>query len=1020
MLSVDAAREVQIRIKAVDLALVADVLADLDNAAKDLGVFNIAAALPSSIAPVILATGHGSYGALFTVAGICAIIGGGAILAVRHVGWTCAALREREGADVATPLVRTKLYIPRPRRSLVARPRLSGRLSGGSQARLTLLSAPAGFGKTTLLAAWLADAATENRCVAWLSLEESDRPSATFWTYVITALQSAVPGVGAGVLPLVQSAQPPIETVLAEVLNELSAVPNDVDLVLDDYHLVDGPDVRGGMAFLLEHLPPQVRLVISSRADPQLPLARLRARGELVEVRAADLRFTPEEAAAYLNDVSGLDLAATHIATLEGRTEGWIAALQLAALSLHGRTDVGDFIAGFAGDDRYIVDYLVEEVLQRQSEPVRAFLLDTCLLDRLSGPLCDAVTGEPGGRATLEALDRANLFLVPLDDSRHWYRYHHLFADMLQAHLLDERPDEVAELHRRASRWYHQNGQPAPAVRHAVAAGDIERAADLVELAIPALRRSRQEATIRGWLDVIPDDVVRRRPVLAAGLIAALMGGNEFDGVEERLQDVERWLEKAPPGAAPDARPAGMVVVDETEFARLPGELEMSRAGLALVRGDIPGTLRHARLAMDRAADDDHLTRAGASGLSGLAFWSRGDLAAAEQGYNACVEGLLRSGHVSDVLGCAISLADICITRGRLGDALRTYEHAVQLASRDAGTVLRGTADMYVGMSQIACERNDLPAATRYLARSQELGKHLGLGQNAYRWRVAMSRVREADDDPAGALILLDEAQRAYIGDFSPNVRPVPAMRARVLAAQGGVDEALDWARTERLSAEDGLSYLREFEHVTLARVLLARHARDGDEKSLDEARRLLQRLLSAADAGGRTGTVIEILVLQALAQHTGGDTSGALAALERALTLAEPEGYVRVFVGEGPPMASLLTAIAGQRAGRNYVRRLAATCLDDRATARTLTPVQPAAPGGQGLVDRLSERELDVLRLLATDLAGPDIARRLIVSVNTVRTHTKSIYAKLGVNSRRAAVRRAEELNLLSRSHRS
>ena len=449
---------------------------------------------------------------------------------------------------MASPLVETKLYIPRPRRSLVARPRLSGRLSRGSEARLTLISAPAGFGKTTLLTAWLAAGASENRAVAWLSLDEGDSQPATFWTYVITALQTAVPGVGASVLPLLQSAQPPIETVLTSVLNELAAVRNDVDLVLDDYHLVDGPDVRSGMSFLLEHLPVHIHLMISTRADPQLPLARLRARGELVEVRATDLRFTPEEVAAYLNDVIGLGLDPKDIAALEGRTEGWIAALQLAALSMQGRDDVGGFIAGFAGDDRYIVDYLVEEVLQRQTEQVRTFLLRTCLLDRLSGSLCDAVTGEHDGRATLEGLDRANLFLVPLDDSRHWYRYHHLFADMLQAHLRDERPGEVADLHRRASRWYDQNGQPSPAVRHALAAGDIERAADLVERAIPALQRGRQEATIRGWLDVIPDEVVRMRPVLAVGFIGALMSGNEFEGVEERLLGVERWLERATGG----------------------------------------------------------------------------------------------------------------------------------------------------------------------------------------------------------------------------------------------------------------------------------------------------------------------------------------------------------------------------------------------------------------------------------------------------------------------------------------
>jgi LuxR family maltose regulon positive regulatory protein len=917
-------------------------------------------------------------------------------------------------------LVDTKLFIPRLRRSMVARPRLGVRLSHAAEARLTLISAPAGFGKTTLLAAWLAAATTDNRAVAWLSLDQGDRQPATFWTYVLTALQAAVPGIGADALPLLQSAQPPIETVLASVLNELAATSHDVVLVLDDYHLVDGPDLRDGMTFLLEHLPPNIHLVISSRADPLLPLARLRARGELVEVRAADLRFTPDEVAAYLNDVTGLDLSPENIGALEDRTEGWIAALQLAALSLQGRTDIGTFIAQFAGDDRYIVDYLVEEVLARQTEQVRTFLLRTCLLDRLNGSLCDAVTGDPGGKATLESLDRANLFLVPLDATRHWYRYHHLFADMLRAHLGDERPDEVTQLHRRASQWYDQNGQPSPAIRHAVAAGDIERAADLVELAIPELQRNRQEATIRGWLDAIPYEVVRMRPVLAVGFVAALMAGNEFEGIEERLRDAERWLEPADgDGKKSHARPGGMVVLDEKELARLPGVIEMYRAALALVGGDARATLRHAQLAIDRAADEDDVTRAGASAISGLTFWGRGDLEDAHHAYSTCVEGLHRAGHVSDVLGCSITLADIRTTQGRLGDAQRTFERALQLATQEPGTVLRGTADMYVGMSQIACERGDRHTATQHLLRSQELGEHTGLPQNPYRWRVAMARVREAQGDLAGALSLLDEAQRVYLADFLPNVRPVPAQRARVLTALGRWREALDWARERGLSADDNLAYVREFEHITLARVLLARFASDGDNSSLNDASRLLARLQSAAVAGGRTGSVIEILVLESLTHQAGGDTAGALAPLVEALTLAEPEGYIRVFAGEGLPMSSLLTAVNKMRAGWDYVRRLLAAGDEDDAdgTVPSTTPVAPAPRGSQGPVEHLSERELDVLLLLATDLDGPDIARRLFVSVNTMRTHTRSIYGKLGVNSRRAAVSRAEELGLLSRN---
>jgi len=381
---------------------------------------------------------------------------------------------------MAGPLLETKLHVPRGRRGLVARPRLSERLSRGAESTLTLVSAPAGFGKTTLLTEWLAGAPAEGRSAAWLSLDRRDNDPALFWSYLVAALQAASAGVGAGALLLLQSSQTPIEAVLATLLNDLSASSDDVVLVLDDYHVIDARDVQDGMAFLLEHLPPQMHLVIASRADPTLPLSRLRGRGELVEIRAADLRFTPDEAAAYLNEVMGLVLTAQDVAALEGRTEGWIAALQLAALSMQGRADIAGFIAGFAGDDRYIIDYLVEEVLQRQPDNVRSFLLKTSILSRLSGPLCDAVTGQDGGKPMLEALDRGNLFLIQLDDRRQWYRYQHLFGDVLRAHLLDEQPDLVHELHLRASNWYERNGERSEAIRHTLAAEDFERAADLV------------------------------------------------------------------------------------------------------------------------------------------------------------------------------------------------------------------------------------------------------------------------------------------------------------------------------------------------------------------------------------------------------------------------------------------------------------------------------------------------------------------------------------------------------------
>ncbi|WUJ70454.1 LuxR C-terminal-related transcriptional regulator [Kribbella soli] len=845
-------------------------------------------------------------------------------------------------------LVETKLYRPRSREGLVHRSRLDERLLRKDGTALTLVSAPAGFGKTTLVSAWAADDA------AWVSLEESDRDPVTFWTYVLTALDRAAPGIAEDALALLQSGPAPIETVLAGVLNELSVLPDEIDLVLDDYHLADGLEISRGMTYLLDHLPPQLHLLISTRADPALPLARLRTRGELVEVRAADLRFTLEEVHSYF---TGTGLDADAIATLEERTEGWIAALGLAALSVRGRSDASRFIDDFAGDDRYVVDYLVDEVLDRQPEQVRRFLLETCVVDRLTGPLCDAVTGQPGGRAMLESLERQNLFVVPLDDRRQWYRYHHLFADVLRARLLAERGD-VAELHRRAARWYDDAGDTVAAVHHAVAAGDVDHAADLVELAVPGLRRERQEATIRRWLDDIPDDVVRRRPVLALGFVGALMASNQFAGVEQRLQDIERQISGDE-----------FVVVDREELERLPSAIETYRAALDLIAGNPAGTIEHAAVAIQLALPGDDLTTSAASALSALASWAGGDIESAHRGYAAAAAGLERAGHIADVLGCSVTLADLEITQGRLRQARATLERALDLA----GPGMRGTSDMYVGLSRIAWERNDLDAATDYLRRAEELGADLP--QNPYRWRLAMARIREAEGDLDSALELLDAAIKVYVGDFSPNVRPLTAVRARLLIRRGDLSAAQEWAE----SVPDELSYLHEYEHVTLARLLMARR---------EDAVPLLERLRAAAE--NRTGSLIEILVLQALAARDP-------APLERALALAEPEGYVRVFISEGTSML--------QRIRSPYAR----TLLD--AAGR---PTRVSTP--QTLIDPLSDRELDVLRLLTSELDGPSIARELVVSLNTVRTHTKHIYTKLGVNNRRVAIRRAHQLGLLTR----
>jgi LuxR family transcriptional regulator, maltose regulon positive regulatory protein len=927
------------------------------------------------------------------------------------------------------PLVETKLLLPRARRKVVPRPRLADLLLRGTHGPVTLVSAPAGFGKTTLLASWFATVPSttdDDNLVAWVSLDERDRDATSFWTYVLLALDRAVPGSGAGALTLLQSGQATQETVLAAVVNELSVHPGEVTVVLDDYHLAESVEIATGMAFLVDHLPPQLRLVIGTRADPALPLSRLRARGELVEIRASDLRFTREEVSSYLNDLNELDLTTADLATLESRTEGWVAALQLAALSLRDRDDRTSFIAGFAGDDRFVVDYLVEEVLSQQPEDVRRFLLDTSILDRLTGSLCDAVsppaerTGGQTGRAMLEALDRANLFLVPLDDHRSWYRYHHLFGDVLHAHLLNQRPDDVPDLHRRAAGWYAAAAQTEAAVRHALAAGDTERAADFVELNFRALGRERREDLLRRWAHELPDDVVCDRPVLAIALIGGLMASNEFDGVDLRLDHVERLLVKSA---------ADLVVVDSQELQRVPATVTMYRAALALIGGDPACAITRAQQAVEAAVDGrDDLVIGGSAALSGLASWTTGDIVSAHASYHTAITALTRAGHIADVLGCSIAKADMELRLGRLREAERTFAHALELAAASTPTgsqVMRGTADMLVGLSRLAWYRNDLTAVAEYLRRSDELGEAASLAQNPYRWRVGMARLRSAEGDLSTALELLDEAERVYVGDYSPNVQPVHATRARVLAALGDIAEARAWAQHHQVTTDDELSYMREYEHITLARILLADHAATGSSAALHDAARLLDRLVAAAQSGGRMGTVIELEVLRAVAHRAGGEWNESLEALRHAVDLAQTDGWVRVFIDAAPALTDLLRELAARQPESDYLMELltgvtaaGSAVIDADAVGPGTASVSGARSGpGVGLVDPLSDRELDVLRLLGSDLDGPAIARKLFVSLNTIRTHTKHIYTKLGVNSRRAAISRAHQFGLLSGS---
>lgn len=898
-------------------------------------------------------------------------------------------------------LLATKFHAPRHRGGVVDRPRLHRRLDLARLPALTLVSAPAGFGKTTLLAEWLdeTDRGASAR-PAWVSLDPRDNDPTLFWSYLVAAVATPVPGVGEEARALLQGSTSSVDAVVTSLLNDLTTTSGEIVLILDDYHVVESIEVHESVRFLVEHLPSNVHLVLAGRSDPPWPLAGLRARGELLELRGADLRFDAEEAATYFRDAMGLALTGADINVLEARTEGWITALQLAALSMRGRDDIAAFIEGFAGDDRFILDYLVDEVLDRQTPDARDFLLRTCLLSRLSAELCDAVVERDDSKAMLDTLERANLFLVPLDDRRLWYRYHHLFGDVLQARLVDEHPGLQTELHRRASEWHEQHDDRPEAIRHSLAGQDFERAADLVELAVPAMRRSRREATMRTWFEALPAAIYTDRPVLAISWIGARMATGQFEGIEDTLDQIEH---RVTPGKASTEE---MVVVDEVEFARLPAQVAMYRTALALLAGDIATTIDHAEHALELTAANDHHGIGAASALLGLAHWAQGDLEEAQVRYVESIDCFRRSEHHADILGCTRALADIQVARGHLGAASRTLEAGLELA-RTRGP-LRGTADMHAGLADVLYERNDLDAARAHGEASRDLDEHLALPQNAYRWRVALARLLQVEGDRPGALDLLADAELVYDTDFSPSIRPVPAVAARMHLLGGDLDAARRWVAETGIAFDDEPTYRREYEHLTLARVLIARSAAEHDSPALDEAVLLLDRLRTAAETAGRAGSAVEILALRALVHHAAAEPEAATTVLGEALIAAEPEGFVRPFLDEGQPLLDLLQVVARGDTAAVQARRILAA-----ATATsTHLPDRSAATKGT-LVDPLSDRELQVVRLLRSELTGPEIARELMVSLNTMRTHTKNIYMKLGVNSRRAAVRRAAELGL-------
>ena len=912
---------------------------------------------------------------------------------------------------MAVTLFRTKLYIPPTRRELVSRARLVERLQAGLDRKLTLISAPAGFGKTTLLSEC---AALCTPSLAWLSLDEQDNDPARFWTYVVAALQTLDDSMGRAVLEALQAPQArPDETLLGRLTNQMAEYPGPLALVLDDLHVVTNPQIHEQLISFVEHLPPQMHLVVSSRADPPWPLARWRARGQIVEIRTDDLRFTSAEAAAFLNESMGLGLSAEDVAALGARTEGWIAGLQLAAIALQRigarqRRDVTSFVRAFSGSHRFVLDYLVEEVLDRQPAEIQAFLLQTSILERLTAPLCNAVRYgsaieiEAGAdsQAILEQLEQANLFLVPLDEERRWYRYHRLFADLLRSRLAQDQAERVPTLHRRASAWCEGQGLISEAVKHALAAGDVERVARLARQNALAMMDYGELRTMAGWLEALPEETVRAQPWLRIAQAWPLAYTGQGDAVEPLLQDAEQAL-------------AGRGGGEEGERQRIAGHLATIRSYVLGGRGALSEAAALAREALACLPRDEAMLRGWAAYQLGFMQRMKGDLEAAAQ---VLAKAAATSQAAGDSHVAILALGELGVLRaqqGRLHEAAATYRQALARGddyARRSGRRLPATGYVMSRLSGVLREWNDLAAAVQHAREGLELCKEWQHADALLEAHLHLARALQPAGDVDGARQALQAAlqiARATSPWFTTYAR-AQAQRIKLAAPPAGIAPAQP---IERRAETDGRPLEDEptFQYEVMYR-MQARDLIDGGEVGRGLA--LLARLLPVVERAGAAGHVLEILVLQAMALQAQGKGEQALAALARALDLGQAEGYVRTFVDEGAPMGRLLGQAVRRGVAVDYAGRLLAALEGEAAEAAG----PPAAPARAPVppVEPLSPREMEVLRLLTTHLSHAEMAEMLVVSVNTIRSHVKSIYGKLDVHSRMEAVARGAELGLL------
>jgi len=898
------------------------------------------------------------------------------------------------------PLLATKLHAPRPRTDLVPRAHLVERLRQGVTRPLTLVSAPAGYGKTTLLAQWFMQSGLP---VAWLSLEAGDNDPTRFLSYLIAALQTLDAQLGTTALTLLRTPQPPLpEAVLAMLVSDvISRGGGEFALVLDDYNVLTAEPIHRGMIFLLEHLPPQMHLILATRVDPPLPLARLRAQGKLTEVRTADLRFGAAEVSAFLQTVMGLYLETEAITSLEQRTEGWIVGLQLAALSLQGRVNASAFLAAFTGSHRYVLDYLSDEVLARQPTPVQKFLLHTSILGRLSGPFCDAVTAQEGSQAMLEALYRANLFVVALDDERGWYRYHHLFAQVLRSHLRQAEPTLLPVLHRRASAWYEQHELPIEAVQHALAIPDTKLAARLIEpIALPMAFQGQID-TVLGWLDALPETLMRTRPFLCVYYARLLTYTNQLEAAEELLQEAEQGIQEE---------------VSASQAQIILGWVLDNRADITLFSGDIPRAISLAQQVLALLSEAQVFPHASALATTNRAYLVSGDVTSeTEQAVVEAVAFIRTSSNLFATVSSMTLLARLHVLQGRLRKAAAAYAQVVQVVPRpEVLQTAFSSLFYYFGLGDLLREWNELEAAEQHLAQGLALVKETLTVEPfvAILGYTALARLQQARGDASAVLATLDglmhlAKQRHFAAHL---LTKVAAVHAQLELAQGNKAAAIRWADSSGLSTEnDDLPYPREGEYLALVRVRIAQGRDDPAASFLQDALHLLDQLQASAEANARLGSVLEILVLRALAHQAQGDLTSALSTLERVLVLAAPEGYIRLFVDEGPPMLALLRQVYARGIVFDYVATLLVAFGE-----RQVPALPPPSPGPDSLVEPLTEREREVLRLLLEGASNREIARRLVLSVNTVKRHVYNLCGKLGVQSRTQAIARARTLNLL------